>query len=113
MEIGKKRMTRGEKRMSLISREAALDAIDKNRQDLLSLGMDGAEHILVHYGRRVIEELPSAERVGKWIRHPEVKNIYGGVYIECSECREKYVVQYVEDEKFCRNCGARMEGEEG
>ena len=45
----------------LISRQAAIDAIDKNRQDLLSLGMIGAEHTLVHYGRRVIEELPSAQ----------------------------------------------------
>lgn len=47
---------------------------------------------------------------GKWIIHPEVKNIYGGTYIECSECGEKYVVQYVDDEKFCRNCGADMRG---
>lgn len=55
----------------LISRQAALSTIDKNRQDLLSLGMDGAEHILVHYGRRVIEELPSAQ--------PEI--------IRCKDCR--------------------------
>ena len=45
---------------------------------------------------------------GKWIPHPEVKNIYGGIYIECSECHTKYVVQHLEDEKFCRNCGADM-----
>lgn len=45
---------------------------------------------------------------GKWIMHPEVKNIYGGVYIECPFCGEKYVVQNVSDEKFCRNCGADM-----
>ena len=45
---------------------------------------------------------------GEWILHPEVKNIYGGVYIECPFCGEKYVVQYVSDEKFCRNCGADM-----
>lgn len=68
-----------------------------------------------HSGLRIaifeLHKMPTAERVGKWIRHPEVKNIYGGVYIECSECREKYVVQYVEDEKFCRNCGARMRGD--
>lgn len=93
-----------------ISREAAIEAItnyakflwDNYHETCNLAGMIDA-----------IEALPTAERVGKWIRHPEVKNIYGGVYIECSECREKYVVQYVEDEKFCRNCGARMEGEEG
>lgn len=47
----------------LISRQAALDEIDKNRQALLFLGMDGAEHILLHYGRRVIEELPTIDAV--------------------------------------------------
>ena len=47
----------------LISRQAAIDAIDKNRQDLLFLRMYVAEHILVHYGRRVIEELPTADPV--------------------------------------------------
>lgn len=51
---------------------------------------------------------------GEWIRHPEQKNIFGGKTIECSECGEKYVVQYIKDEKFCRNCGADMreEGEQ-
>ena len=44
----------------------------------------------------------------EWIRHPEVKNIYGGEFIECPFCGEKYVVQYIADEKFCRNCGADM-----
>lgn len=56
-----------------------------------------------------LSDLPSAEKVGKWIIHSEVKNIYGGTYIECSECGEKYVVQHIEDEKFCRNCGAKMD----
>jgi len=45
---------------------------------------------------------------GEWIKHPEVKNIYGGEYIECPFCGEKYVVQHIADEKFCRNCGADM-----
>lgn len=58
-------------------------------------------------------EIPSAERKGKWIRHDEIKNVYGGIYIECSECGEKYVVQHIEDEKYCPNCGASMvRGEE-
>lgn len=59
---------------------------------------------------QIIDAQPTAQpKMGKWIRHPEVKNIYGGTYIECSECGEEYVVQHMEDEKFCRNCGARME----
>lgn len=64
---------------------------------------------------RVIEETVKEVREehqgkhGRWIIHPEIKNIYGGTCIECSECREKYVVQHIEDEKFCRNCGAKMD----
>ena len=56
----------------------------------------------------VIDEQPTIDqrKRGKWLRHPEVKNVYGGIYIECSECGEKYVVQHIEDEKFCRNCGS-------
>lgn len=48
---------------------------------------------------------------GKWILHPEIKNIYGGTVVQCSECGEKYVVQHLEDEKYCRNCGAKMEAD--
>ena len=61
-----------------------------------------------------IENLPSAQperKKGKWIRHDEIKNVYGGICIECSECGEKYVVQHILDEKHCRNCGADMRGE--
>ena len=64
----------------------------------------------------ILEKLPSADvqpvRHGRWIRHTEQKNIFNGKTIECSECGEKYVVQYIKDEKFCRNCGARMDGED-
>lgn len=91
----------------LISRQAAIKAFYIQSDD------DGWWVGTAQDAETLLNGLPTAEKVGKWIRHHEVKNIYGGVYIECSECREKYVVQYVEDEKFCRNCGARMEGEEG
>lgn len=58
-----------------------------------------------------LKNLPSAYRQGEWIIHDEVKNIYGGIYIECSECGTKFVTQTLEDEHFCRNCGAYMKGE--
>ena len=53
----------------------------------------------------------SGQKTGKWIRHDEVRNVYGGTCVECSECGEKYVVRHIEDEKYCRNCGADMRGE--
>jgi PHP family Zn ribbon phosphoesterase len=89
----------------LIRRQDAIDAIRAFYD----------EYIVYDNGKSIedlISELPSAQperKRGKWVLHPEVRNIYGGIYIECSECHTKYVVQYVEDEKYCRNCGAEME----
>lgn len=61
----------------------------------------------------LIDRQPTIEpKKGKWIRHDEIKNVYGGICVECSECGEKYVVQHMKDEKFCRNCGADMRGEQ-
>ena len=88
----------------LISRQAALAEIDKNRDALLSSGMTGAEHILVHYGRRVIEELPTAEqRRGKWIYHGD-KGIYGVYKYECDQCTGYVRARY----DYCPVCGAKM-----
>lgn len=86
----------------LISRQAAIDAIMCEPTDA---------HYPSWYAER-LEQLPSAQperKKGKWIRHDEIKNVYGGICIECSECGEKYVVQHILDEKYCRNCGAKME----
>lgn len=58
-----------------------------------------------------IDDMPTIEperKKGHWIRHPEQRNIFNGKTIECSECHEKYTVRYVEDELFCRHCGADM-----
>lgn len=71
---------------------------------------EGTEEGYIGTIKGIVESMPTIEerKKGKWIRHDEIKNIYGGIYIECSECGEKYVVQYIENEKFCRNCGADM-----
>lgn len=68
----------------------------------------GSEGDIVAYPE-TIDEMPTIvpdRKVGKWIYHPEIKNVYGGKCIECSECGEKYMVVYIEDEKYCRNCGS-------
>ena len=86
----------------LINRQDAIDAI---------MGEPTDAHYPSWYAER-LEQLPSAQperKKGKWIRHDEIKNVYGGICIECSECGEKYVVQHILDEKYCRNCGAKME----
>ena len=42
-----------------ISRTKLLSRIDEERKHLLNLKMDGAEHIIVHHARRIIEDMPS------------------------------------------------------
>ena len=62
-------------------------------------------------GKKVIEHLehmPSADRPqGEWIRTGRT-NIYGGIEVQCSNCNDKVMVQHLEDEWYCRHCGADM-----
>jgi hypothetical protein len=55
-ELGKAEMQPCE---DCISRTALLARIDEERKHLLAIKMDGAEHILVHHARRIIEDMPS------------------------------------------------------
>lgn len=42
-----------------ISRTELLSRIDEERKHLLDIKMDGAEHVIVHHARRIIEDMPS------------------------------------------------------
>ena len=46
-----------------ISRSAALDAIDNERKLLIEQERFGAEHVVVHHARRLIEELPAVDAI--------------------------------------------------
>ena len=54
----------------------------------------------------VLDELPSVERRGKWKRK--------GKWYVCSECGTEmpFTGVYDKSQRFCFNCGARMEGTE-
>ena len=55
-----------------------------------------------------LEEVPKADRPqGEWIRTGRT-NIYGGIEVQCSHCKDKVMVQHIEDEWYCRHCGADM-----
>ncbi len=55
-----------------------------------------------------VKALPSADRPqGKWIRTGRT-NIYGGIEVQCSNCGDRVMVQHLEDEWYCRHCGADM-----
>ena len=84
----------------LISRQAAIDAICEHGTDLERRGITVLS-VANHKQATVdlLENLPSAERRGKWI-----ETLMGW---RCSVCGEEqdYSVHF----KHCPNCGARME----
>ena len=59
------------------------------------------------YLRRVIDEVPSAERIGHWIE------LYENNY-QCSECNAWWTCEdtpIASGMNFCPNCGAKMESD--
>ena len=98
-----------------ISRQAAIDAIDKLVSTMsVCVSTDECRGMNWMKQRAIaaIRELPTAEKVGRWI---EVENKWGGLEIRCSECgeevpRDGWGIAMQSD--YCPNCGARNIGEE-
>lgn len=62
-----------------------------------------------------LHKLPSADvqpvRHGKWIKAQRKGIIsYADGYAECNKCHEVSYLGW--NDKYCRNCGARMDGEQ-
>lgn len=93
--------------MELISREEAIKMVNK-WFNLIELNSD----ILVDS----INSIPTIEerKVGEWIRTGRT-NVYGGEELMCPFCGDRVIVQNIEYELYCRQCGAllgdRAEGE--
>ena len=108
--------------IDLISREGALAAIDNEREILIEEGRLGAEHVVVHHARRLIEDLPSV------IASVDESQIINGMWIEkevsdavidewqsarCSVCKKYHTTPYMyyfDNYNYCPNCGAKMGG---
>lgn len=94
----------------LISREAAIEAIEE-LVSTMSVCVSKEECKGMNWMKQrailAIENLPTAEKVGKWIGSGDFDEYY-----RCSECR-KGETQFGGLYRYCPNCGARMDGEEG
>ena len=84
-----------------IKRSDAIKALDNAWINGTSL-LDANEAV------KQLNDLPPAGRPqGEWIRTGRT-NIYGGIEVQCSNCGDKVMVQHLEDEWYCRHCGADM-----
>lgn len=111
----------------IISRKALLERIDKEREYLKARGLFGAEHVLVHNFRGLVEEAQPTTSFGiyaagyhagfyavhgepekpegEWIATDETDEFYGRVY-RCTHCSEETLACGCRN--FCPNCGAKM-----
>ena len=93
--------------MELISKEETVKIVNK-WFNLIELNPD----ILVDS----INSIPTVEerKVGEWIRTGRT-NVFGGKELMCPFCGDRVMVQNIEYELYCRQCGAllgdRVEGE--
>lgn len=63
--------------------------------------------LLIECQKERIGELLADRPQGEWTRTGRT-NIYGGIEVQCSNCGDKVMVQHLEDEWYCRHCGADM-----
>ena len=92
--------------MDLISRQAAIDAVESMLRRKFGIGGDLAEITLA--------ELPSAQperKTGRWI-DAVLPNDNGGLPVQvCDQCNTFFPLAYTGGgHRFCPNCGAKMEG---
>lgn len=90
--------------MELISRDEAVKTVR------LMIGLTADER------ENEIRAIPTVEerKEGRWIRTGRT-NVYGGEELMCPFCGDRVMVQNIEYELYCRQCGAllgdRVEGE--
>lgn len=99
-----------------IDRQAAIDALGE-RPLVWTSDNDYAlgERNQYDIDRIAIETVPSADvqpvQHGKWIKAQRKGIIsYADGYAECNKCHEVSYLGW--NDKYCRNCGARMDGEQ-
>ena len=84
----------------LISRQAAIDAVEEYFGDL---------PIVVHYDMlQLIKKLPSAERRGRWKFNIDDKGWSWDEPYVCDQCGKWNGIET----PYCPHCGAKMDGEE-
>ena len=103
-----------ENKIRLINANALLRRIDGEREYLKARGQLGAEHILVHNFRELVETAPTVDAIvntievrpqGKWIKD----NSGDRFCSECGSCALYHEIGLIFESRFCPYCGAEMQ----
>ena len=94
--------------MNLIDYNKVVEALEKERQYLLSREQYGAEHVLVHHAMNVISELPII-RQPEIVRCKDCKNRFDGCCYNRKSDRTNFGV-FVADDWFCGDGEKEMIG---
>lgn len=89
----------------MISRQAAIEALEKFEKQCWE---DMCFRPLMSDARVIIKDLPAVQsewKTGRWIHVDEL-------WYRCSECDAHRGVRCGFFERYCPNCGAKMESEE-
>lgn len=108
-----------ENKGDLISREALLKRVDEERKYLIARGQTGAEHILVHNFRDLIDNAPTVEPEPYFEKAEKDKRIYEQGFEDGQNARpqgewvteRKYYDDFLKNiiyECSCSVCGARF-----
>lgn len=89
---------------NLISRQAAIDMFNRLADDPWNANAYTTWSKAYGYAAEMIEEMPSAQRKGKWIRNNDSDHAW-----KCSVCGCGYTDYRL---NYCYDCGAWMKGEE-
>lgn len=91
--------------MRLIDADALIEAMSRFSN---AMGEDMTHALFYTNIAPTVEAEPV--RHGKWIR-TGLTNIYGGTVIECDRCHDRVVTSpiAIKNERYCRNCGAKMD----
>ena len=85
-----------------ISRQAAIDAIEREKVKVFHELYDEAWNDAINGCKEVIEQLPPIQpKRGKW----KIVTDNNGQHMECNRCGEW---RYHQEQKFCGECGADM-----
>ena len=98
-----------------ISRQAAIDAIQKGLQDWDGYAFEDYRRGL-YKAQDILEALPSTDRKGHWKIYDHVDRIgrvIGEKICVCDQCKETMTLPWrAKVPNFCPACGADMRGEQ-